>query len=55
MPRKGRRFTAKEHRQVDHITVSEGERGMSHAEAERVGYSTVNKEVAATIRPLLEL
>jgi hypothetical protein len=48
MPRKGHRFTAKEHRQVEHIAVSEERRGMSHDDAERVGYATVNKEVGAT-------
>jgi hypothetical protein len=48
MPGKGHRFTAKEHRQVEHITASEEQRGMSHDEAERVGYATVNKEVGAT-------
>jgi hypothetical protein len=48
MPGKGHRFTAKEHRQVEHIAASEEERGMSPEEAERVGYATVNKEVGAT-------
>ena len=45
MPGKGHRFTAKEHRQVEHIKASEVERGMSPDEAERVGYATVNKGV----------
>jgi hypothetical protein len=45
MPGKGHRFTAKEHRQVEHIKDSEVERGMSSDEAERVGYATVNKNV----------
>jgi hypothetical protein len=45
MPRKGHRFTVKEHRQVEHIKESEVERGMSSEEAERVGYATVNKDV----------
>jgi hypothetical protein len=45
MPGKGHRFSAKEHRQVEHIKESEVERGMSPDEAERVGYATVNKEV----------
>jgi hypothetical protein len=45
MPGKGHRFTAKEHRQVEHIKESEVERGMSSEEAERVGYATVNKGV----------
>jgi len=48
MPRKGHRFTAKEHRQVEHIKESEEQRGMSAEEAERVGYATVNKSVVAT-------
>jgi hypothetical protein len=45
MPGKGHRFTAKEHRQVEHIKDSEVERGMPADEAERVGYATVNAEV----------
>jgi hypothetical protein len=45
MPGKGHRFTAKEHRQVEHIKESEVERGMPPEEAERVGYATVNKDV----------
>ena len=45
MPRKGHRFTAKEHRQVEHIKESEVECGMSAEDAERVGYATVNKGV----------
>ncbi|HEY4441606.1 MAG TPA: hypothetical protein VGN14_14200 [Candidatus Elarobacter sp.] len=45
MPGKGHRFTAKEHRQVEHIKESEVDRGMSAEEAERVGYATVNKNV----------
>jgi hypothetical protein len=45
MPGKGHRFTAKEHRQVEHIKESEVDRGMSAEEAERVGYATVNKGV----------
>lgn len=43
----GHRFTAKEHRQVEHIKAGEEQRGMSADEAERVGYATVNKEVNA--------
>lgn len=50
MPGNGHRFTAKEHRQVEHIKESEEQRGMSPEEAERVGYATVNKEVVATDR-----
>ena len=45
MARKGHRFTAKEHRQVEHIKESEEKRGMAAGEAERVGYATVNKHV----------
>jgi hypothetical protein len=47
MPGNRHRFSAKEHRQVEHIKESEMERGMSSEEAERVGYATVNKEVNA--------
>lgn len=43
MPRKGHVFSAKEHRQVEHIKESEEKRGMSAAEAEAVGYATVVK------------
>ena len=43
MPRKGHVFSAKEHRQVEHIKESEEQRGMSPAEAEAVGYATVVK------------
>jgi len=45
---KGHRFTAKEHRQVEHIKESEEQRGVSPDEAERIGYATVNKNVVAT-------
>jgi hypothetical protein len=48
MPGKGHRFTAKEHRQVEHIKESEVDRGMSADEAERVGYATVNKGANAS-------
>jgi hypothetical protein len=48
MPGKDHRFTAKEHRQVEHIKEGEEQRGMSAEEAERVGYATVNKEVGAS-------
>jgi hypothetical protein len=43
MPRKGHVFSAKEHRQVEHIKSSEERRGMSAEEAEAVGYATVVK------------
>ena len=37
------RYTAKEHRQVEHIKESEESRGVSPQEAEGIGYATVNK------------
>ena len=43
MPRKGHVFSAKEHRQVEHIKASEEQRGLPAAEAEAVGYATVVK------------
>jgi len=42
MPQK-RRYTPKEHRQVEHIKESEEARGHSPEEAEGIGYATVNK------------
>jgi hypothetical protein len=48
MPANGHRFTAKEHRQVEHIMASEERRGMAADDAERLAYATVNKAVAAT-------
>jgi hypothetical protein len=45
---KGHRFTAKEHRQADHIKESVEDRGVPAEEAERIGYATVNKHVNAT-------
>ncbi len=47
MPRKGHVFSAKEHRQVEHIKASEEQRGLSAAEAEAVGYATVVKQGGA--------
>ena len=41
---KKHRYTAKEHRQVEHIKESEETRGMSAVEAEAIGYATVNKQ-----------
>jgi hypothetical protein len=41
----GHRFTAKEHRQVEHIAESERKHGHPAAEAEQIGYATVNKAV----------
>lgn len=38
-----RRYTEKEHRQVEHVKESE-ERGLSSNEAEAIGYATVNKQ-----------
>jgi hypothetical protein len=43
VPRKGHVFSAKEHRQVEHIKESEERRGHSPAEAEGIGYATVVK------------
>jgi hypothetical protein len=48
MPGTRHRFTAKEHRQVEHIKASEEQQGRSPEEAERIGYATVNKEVGAS-------
>jgi hypothetical protein len=45
---KGHRFTAKEHRQAEHVKESEEKRGKAPDEAERIGYATVNKTVNAT-------
>ena len=42
MPKK-HRYSAKEHRQVEHIKASEVERGVPAEEAEAIGYATVNK------------
>ncbi len=50
MPRKGHVFSAKEHRQVEHIKTSEEQRGMPAAEAEAVGYATVVKNSGAKHR-----
>ncbi|HEY0384009.1 MAG TPA: hypothetical protein VGC72_17580 [Candidatus Elarobacter sp.] len=47
MPRDGHVFSAKEHRQVEHIKASEEQRGLSAAEAEGVGYATVVKHGGA--------
>ena len=43
MPKKKHRFTAKEHRQIEHIAESEEARGHSPEEAEGIGYATVTK------------
>lgn len=43
MPSK-HRYSKKEHRQVEHIKASEEARGHSSAEAEAIGYATVNKQ-----------
>ena len=43
MPKK-HRYSAKEHRQVDHIKSSEEARGVPAEEAEAIGYATVNKQ-----------
>ena len=44
MPKKKHRYSAKEHRQVEHITESEEARGVSPDEAKSIGYATVNKQ-----------
>lgn len=36
------RYSAKEHRQVEHIAENEEARGVSREEAEAIGYATVN-------------
>jgi hypothetical protein len=38
------RYTAKEHRQVEHIKESEERRGHTAGEAEAIGFATVNKQ-----------
>jgi hypothetical protein len=43
MPKK-HRYSAKEHRQVDHIKSSEEARGVKPEEAKAIGYATVNKQ-----------
>ena len=48
MPRKGHVFSAKEHRQVEHIKASEEQRGVSPAEAKSIGYATVNAHKGRT-------
>jgi hypothetical protein len=40
---KGNRFTAKEHREAEHVIESEEERGVPPERAERIGWATVNK------------
>lgn len=42
MPMK-HRYTAKEHRQIEHIEKSEEARGVPANEAKSIGYATVNK------------
>ena len=43
MPRE-HRYSAKEHRQVEHIKQSEEARGVTEEEAGAIGYATVNKQ-----------
>lgn len=43
MPKK-HRYSAKEHRQIEHIKQSEKSRGAPAEEAEAIGYATVNKQ-----------
>lgn len=42
MPKK-ERYSAKERRQIEHITESEEKRGLPEVEAKAIGYATVNK------------
>jgi len=42
--RKKHRYSAKEHRQIEHIKQSEKARGVPAQEAEAIGYATVNKQ-----------
>jgi hypothetical protein len=44
VPGKRHDYTAKEHRQVEHIKESEEAGGHSPEEAEAIGYATVTKE-----------
>jgi hypothetical protein len=39
-----KRYTAKEHRQIEHIEKSEKARGLSAREAKAIGYATVTKK-----------
>jgi hypothetical protein len=39
-----RRYTAKEHRQIEHIEKSEKARGLAPDEAKAIGYATVTKK-----------
>jgi hypothetical protein len=41
--RKKLRYSAKKHRQIEHIQESEETRGKSPDEAKSIGYATVNK------------
>ena len=43
MPRKSHVFSAKEHRQAEHIAGSEERRGVPPAEAKAIGFATVVK------------
>lgn len=43
MPRKGHVFSAKEHRQAEHIAESEEQRGVAPAEAKAIGFATIVK------------
>jgi len=49
MPKR-HRYSAKEHRQVEHIKESEERAGHSSDEAEAIGYATVNKQNPAAHR-----
>jgi hypothetical protein len=41
--KKKHRYTAKEHRQIEHIQESEEQRGIPAGQAKAIGYATVNK------------
>ena len=44
MAKKKHRYSAKEHRQIEHIKESEEARGVDSSEASAIGYATVNKQ-----------
>ena len=44
MVKKKHRYSAKEHRQIEHIKQSEESRGAAPQEAKAIGYATVNKQ-----------
>ncbi len=50
MAKKKHRYSAKEHRQIEHIKQSEEARGLSAQQAQAIGYATVNKQDPAKHR-----